>query len=104
MSNQKNMRPLPVIAVEIRSPCATSLNHSRYVTLSSSRPNCRTASSREQLNKTTGRRAWYVPAGMSVPFQPSNLGIALCWGRSLLRLRPGNIVARGADKEDKVAG
>jgi len=41
MSNQKSMRTVPVIAVEIRSPCATSFNHPQVChPVSSSRRNC----------------------------------------------------------------
>src|SRR6266850_2046825 len=31
LMSKKSARPVPVIAVEIRSPCAISFNHSQYV-------------------------------------------------------------------------
>jgi hypothetical protein len=99
--SKKSVRPVPVIAVEIRSPCAISFNHSQYVTRSVPvGPIASPHHLENSFSKPTGRRAWYPSAGMSVPFQPSNLGIAL----SCARLRPGNIVARGAGKEDQAAG
>jgi hypothetical protein len=85
MSNQKSMRTVPVVAVEIRSPCATNFNHPQYVTRSvpvgaiTSPDHLENSSS-----KPTGRRAWYLPAGNFVPFQPSNLGIALCCAGAVL--------------------